>query len=84
MNFVDGCAECQRISAEYESATMEWFRVQNQLRIAEYSRDDEMSNRIVTELEAIAKRRQGLRESGQQHIQSIHPRQAAASSQNRT
>ena len=80
MNFVDGCAECQRISAEYEAATMEWFRVQNQLRIAEYSRDDEMSNTIVKELEGIARRRQGLRESADKHIQNFHPRRAVVSS----
>lgn len=58
---------------------MEWFRLQGQLRIAEYSRDKEASDRIVGELNAAAKRRQALREEIEAHNLSAHPRTSTAS-----
>ncbi|MDP9052871.1 MAG: hypothetical protein M3N93_00995 [Acidobacteriota bacterium] len=57
---------------------MEWFRVQGQLRIAEYSREEEASNRIVAELSAITARRQALREASENHDLDKHPRVATA------
>ena len=78
MNFVGTCPECRRISAEYEAATMEWFRVQGQLRVAEYSREEESSNRIITELSAITTRRQSLRDEAEKHDRDAHPRVATA------
>lgn len=59
---------------------MDWFRAQGQLRIVEYSGDDEASTRIVEELSAIAERRRTLREALARHVESAHPRQASASS----
>ena len=79
MSFAGDCKECQRLSAEYEAATMEWFRVQGQLRVAEYSREEESSNRIVAELSLIAARRHALREAIEKHRLDVHPRVAAAS-----
>jgi len=79
MNSSGACRECQRLSAEYEAATMEWFRVQGQLRVAEYSREEEASNRIVAELGLIAARRQALREAIEKHELEMHPRMASAS-----
>jgi hypothetical protein len=79
MNFADACHECQRLSAEYEAATMEWFRVQGQLRVAEYSRDEEASDRIVAQLSLITERRRALREAVEKHELEMHPRVAAAS-----
>lgn len=79
MNFVAGCHECERLSAEYEGATMQWFRVQGQLRVAEYSRDMETSNRIISELNSITARRSALREESEEHTVKMHPRVAAAS-----
>jgi hypothetical protein len=79
VNVVPGCVECQRLSAEYEVATMEWFRVQAQLRVAEYSREEESSNRLIAELNAITSRRHALREAAEQHANDIHPRTATAS-----
>jgi len=73
MNFVEGCAECQRLSGLYEAATLEWFRVQSQLGIAECLRDSEASAGIVAELAAIAKRRQNLRDSLAEHVAQDHP-----------
>jgi hypothetical protein len=79
MQLVGLCGECQRLSAEYEAATMDWFRVQGQLRVAEYSRDDEASDRIVAELSLIAARRHALRESTESHQSERHPRVSAVS-----
>jgi hypothetical protein len=72
MNFIEGCAECRLISGKYEAATLEWFRVQSQLGVAEFLRDNEASSRIVTELTAIGKRRDALRESANQHFNDEH------------
>ena len=79
MNFVGTCDECKRLSAEYEAATMEWFRVQGQLRVAEYSREDESSSRIIAELSVITSRRHALREAAEKHDHDAHPRVATAS-----
>jgi len=79
MNFSGTCKECQRLSAEYEAATMEWFRVQGQLRVAEYSREEESSNRIIAELSLIAARRHALRQAAEKHELEVHPRVASAS-----
>jgi hypothetical protein len=78
MKFVATCEECRRISAEYEAATLEWFRVQGQLRVAEYSREEEASSRIVSELSRITARRQRLREEAARHENDKHPRVATA------
>jgi len=59
---------------------MEWFRVQSQLRLAEYSRERESSDRIVAELARIAERRRGLREALDRHQLEAHPRAANAGS----
>lgn len=80
MSFAGDCKECQRLSAEYEAATMEWFRVQAQLRVAEYSRENESSNRIIAELSLIASRRHALREATEKHELEMHPRTATARS----
>jgi hypothetical protein len=78
MRFAGDCKECRRLSAAYEAATMEWFRVQGQLRIAEYSREKESSNRITAELSMIASRRHALREAVEKHEIEMHPRTATA------
>ena len=78
MNFVAGCETCQRLSAEYEGATMEWFRVQGQLRVAEYSREADASTRIIGELSAITARRHALRDAAEKHALDKHPRVATA------
>lgn len=74
------CKVCQRLFAEYEAATMEWFRVQGQLRVAEYSREQEASDKIVAELSQIAARRHALRETMTKHELEAHPRTACAGS----
>ena len=78
MSFMEGCAECRRLSAAYEAATMEWFRLQGQLRVAEYSREADASDKIVTELNLIARRRQALREEIENHDLTAHPRASTA------
>jgi len=80
MSFAGDCKECQRLSAEYEAATMEWFRVQGQLRVAEYSREKESTNRIMAELSLIGSRRHALREAAEKHEIELHPRTATARS----
>ncbi len=72
MNFVAECPECRRISGKYETATIEWFRVQSQLGIAEHLRDPKLSAKIVGELALIGKRRQTLRDVSDRHIGRAH------------
>ncbi len=79
MSFVEGCDECRRLSSAYEAATMDWFRLQGQLRIAEYSREKDISEKIVAELNATAKRRQTLRDEIELHQATAHPRTNTAS-----
>jgi hypothetical protein len=81
LDFSDGCEECRRLSAAYEAATMEWFRLQGQLRIAEYSREQEASHQIVAELNVVSRRRQALREEEEQHRLLQHPRTSTARGQ---
>jgi hypothetical protein len=81
MDFVAGCKECQRLSAEYEAATMKWFRVQGQLRVAEISREQESSNRIIAELSFITTRRHALRDTAEKHHLESHPRVVAAAAE---
>ena len=80
MNFFGGCKECQRLSADYEAVTMEWFRVQGQLRVAEFSREKESSDRIIAELSLITTRRHAIREAAENHELEVHPRVAKANS----
>jgi hypothetical protein len=80
MNFVDGCAQCKRIAGEYEAATLEWFRVQGQLDVAQYLQDPEESTGIVSELAAIAKRRRALRDAVMHHIENAHATRTAGGS----
>ena len=79
MNFVETCEACRRLSAAYEASTIEWFRVQGQLRVAEFSREEALSHSIVTELVGIAAHRQAVREEAEQHTLSAHPRVISAS-----
>lgn len=79
MNFVAGCKECHHLAARYEAATMEWFRVQGQLRVAEFSREEESSSRIFAELSAIAARRNALRRTFEKHETEAHAEIAVAS-----
>jgi hypothetical protein len=74
MNSPDECEVCSRLSDEYEAATMEWFRVQGQLRVAEYARDENATARIIAELSSISARRQALREAREKHELEQHPR----------
>jgi hypothetical protein len=80
VSIVEGCKECQRLSAAYEATTMEWFRLQGQLRIAEYSHEDEASYRIVAEINSTARRRQSLRDETEAHELSAHRRTSTAGS----
>lgn len=57
---------------------MEWFRLQGQLRIAEYSREQDSSQRIGAELNATGKRRQNLREAAEAHFLAVHTRTSTA------
>lgn len=80
MNCSDDCADCKRLARSYESVTIEWFRVQGQLRIASFSRDQTASDRIVAELTGIGQRREQLRRETDDHVAERHPRAACASS----
>ena len=81
MEFIEGCPICERLSAEYESATMEWFRVEGHLRIAEYSSDGESTHRITEELGRVSKRRTAVKDAIADHKRQAHaPRVRGAGS----
>jgi hypothetical protein len=80
VSFVEGCKECRRLSVAYETATMEWFRLQGQLRIAEYSGEEEASHRIAAEINVAARRRQSIREEMETHNAAAHRRTSSANS----
>lgn len=79
MNFVADCNECQRLAAEYEAATMEWFRAQGQLRVAQFSHEQESSDRLRAELSAISGRRDQLRAAAEKHEFIMHAELGMAS-----
>jgi hypothetical protein len=72
MDTVEGCAECSRLAEAYESETMAWFRLEGQLRIAEYARDEVTSGKIAAELDKVAKRRVALRAEMDRHRAEFH------------
>jgi len=72
MKFVEDCPECQRLSAQYEAATLDCFRAQNEIGIAEYFRKRDSIIRSVEELRAILKRRQSLRDQAEEHLAREH------------
>jgi len=74
------CEVCNRLAADYEAATMDWFRVQGQLRIAEHSHDENASSRIIAQLSEIAERRHSLRDAKEQHEVDKHPQTRCAGS----
>jgi hypothetical protein len=80
MNSPVACEVCNRLATDYEAATMEWFRVQGQLRIAEHSRDENASSRIIAQLSEIAERRHALRSAREQHELEKHPQTRCAGS----
>jgi hypothetical protein len=66
------CADCERLSADYESATIRWFRLDSQIQIAEYGRDRESSNRIAGELARVDEQRKSMRQALRDHISVTH------------
>jgi hypothetical protein len=66
------CADCERLSAEYESATLRWFRLDSQMRIADYGRDRDASARIACELAAVNERRETLKRALRNHMRQHH------------
>lgn len=79
MNVVEDCAECQRLTASYEAATIDWFRLEGNLRIAEYGRDEESFSSLAEQLHEIAEKRLQLRKAIEKHWNAAHPRVVAAS-----
>ena len=66
------CAECEKLSAEYESATIRWFRLDNQMRIAEFGLDPEASARIASERAGVGELRLSLRRKLHDHFSQQH------------
>jgi hypothetical protein len=83
INAPQTCAECERLSAEYESATIRWFRLDSQRQIAAFGRDTEASFRIAGEISIVDDQRTALRDAlvahnSQEHDQSATRARAAA------
>lgn len=68
----ESCPDCERLSADYESATIRWFRLDSQMQIAEFGLDRDASCRIADELAAVHERRQTLRRALRDHICRRH------------
>jgi hypothetical protein len=66
------CADCERLSADYESATIRWFRLDSQMRIAEFGLDRDASLSIAGELASVDESRTALRQALHDHISCKH------------
>jgi hypothetical protein len=66
------CADCERLSADYESATIRWFRLESQMRIAEFGLDRDATLRIAGEMASADESRATLREALHDHISCEH------------
>ncbi len=66
------CPDCERLSAEYESATIRWFRLDSQRQIAQFGRDPEASSRIDVELAHVDEVRKSMRQALRNHISLSH------------
>jgi len=62
------CPDCERLSADYESTTIRWFRLDSQRQIAQFGRDAEMSNSIAGELARVDELRKTMRQALRNHI----------------
>ncbi len=74
----ENCADCDRLSADYESATIRWFRLDSQMQIAEFGRDPEASSMIARERAMVDDRRQALKRALHEHVQVRHGRSIRA------
>ena len=72
MELVRGCIECGRLSESYETETLNWFRLEGQLRVAEYARDQNAIRKISGDLEATIGKRTELRAAIEQHEAAFH------------
>ncbi len=77
MGAVERCSECGRLAHDYETATLEWFRIEGNLRIAEFGRDTEALRSLTAELEALELKRRMLRDAIAVHRCPVHPRTLA-------
>jgi hypothetical protein len=66
------CPACERLSSDYESATIRWFRLDSQRQIAQFGRDPEMSNSIAGELARVDELRKTMRQALRNHISLEH------------
>ena len=66
------CSACERLSADYESATIRWFRLDSQRQIAQFGRDAETSNSIAGELARVDELRKIMRQALRNHISLEH------------
>lgn len=68
----ESCTDCERLSADYESATIRWFRLDSQMQIAEFGLDREASTLIELERAAVDEHRQSLKRALHEHVCQRH------------
>lgn len=73
MEVVEGCGECKRLAEAYEAATITWFRLEGNLRIAEYGRDKAAAEKLAAELGEKTRHRRELRDAMNKHRTDAHP-----------
>ena len=69
----DDCPECKKLGDAYEAATVAWFRLQGNLRIAQFSHDEESTSRAAEELDRMTRKRDELRDALTRHQENAHP-----------
>lgn len=69
---IQHCVKCSQLARAYEAETMNWFRLEGHLRIAEYGRDEDGAQKIALELDAVIRRRAELRIATDLHNTSAH------------
>jgi hypothetical protein len=69
----EDCPECKKLGDAYEAATVAWFRLQGNLRIAQFSHDEESTRRAAAELERMTQKRDELRAELTRHQEMAHP-----------
>jgi hypothetical protein len=66
------CPDCERLSGDYESATIRWFRLDSQMRIAEFGLDRDSTLRIASEMASLDLSRTALRQALHEHTSLAH------------
>lgn len=66
------CSDCDAWEKSYETATLTFFRLQGQFRVASLTANVETTQRLSLEVDQAAARKHELREAGRKHWDTVH------------